>query len=32
MDTDDLSIQGYKGIITESDKLSRDLTLYYGLL
>jgi hypothetical protein len=32
MDTDDLSREAYKGIIIESEKISHDLTLHYGLL
>jgi hypothetical protein len=32
MDTDDLSIEAYEGILIEAEKLSHDLTLYYGLL
>ena len=32
MDTDDLSIEAYEGIIVEAEKLSHDLTLHYGLL
>lgn len=32
MDTDDLSIEAYEGIIIEAEKLSHDLTLHYGLL
>ena len=32
MDTDDLSQEAYKAIITEADKLNRDLTLEFGLL
>lgn len=32
MDTDDLSREAYKGIITEAEKLTHDLTLHYGLL
>lgn len=32
MDTDDLSIEAYEGIILEAEKLSHDLTLHYGLL
>ena len=32
MDTYDLSAESYKGIITESEKFSRDLTLQFGVL
>lgn len=32
MDTDDLSIEAYKGIIIESEKFNRDLTLQFGVL
>ncbi len=32
MDTDDLSIEAYKGILIEAEKLTHDLTLHYGLL
>lgn len=32
MDTDYLSRECYKAIITEAEKLSHDLTLHYGLL
>ncbi len=32
MDTDDLSLEAYEGIIIEAEKLSHDLTLHYGLL
>ena len=32
MDTDDLSQEAYKAIITEADKLNCDLTLEFGLL
>lgn len=32
MDTDDLSIEAYEGILIEAEKLSHDLTLHYGLL
>jgi hypothetical protein len=32
MDTDDLSIEAYKGILSEAEKLTHDLTLHYGLL
>ena len=32
MDTDDLSIQTYKGIILEVEKFNHDLTLQFGLL
>jgi len=30
MGTDDLSIEAYKGILIEAEKLSHDLTLHYG--
>ena len=32
MDTDDLSIQTYNGIILESEKFNHDLTLQFGIL
>lgn len=32
MDTDDLSIPTYKGIILESEKFNHDLTLQFGVL
>jgi hypothetical protein len=32
MDTDDLSVEAYKGILIEAEKLTHDLTLHYGLL
>ena len=32
MDTDDLSQEAYKAVITEADQLDRDLTLEFGLL
>lgn len=32
MDTDDLSRNTYDGILIEAEKLTRDLTLHYGLL
>lgn len=32
MDTNDLSIEAYDGIIIEAEKFSHDLTLHYGLL
>ncbi len=32
MDTDDLSIETYNGILIEAEKLTHDLTLHYGLL
>jgi len=32
MDTDDLSIPTYKGIIIEAEKFNHDLTLQFGLL
>jgi len=32
MDSDDLSIEAYEGIIIEAEELSHDLTLHYGLL
>ncbi|TXD84206.1 hypothetical protein ESY86_06390 [Subsaximicrobium wynnwilliamsii] len=32
MDTDDLSTEAYKGIIIESEKFNRDLTLQFGVL
>ncbi|KQC12094.1 MAG: hypothetical protein APR63_11705 [Desulfuromonas sp. SDB] len=32
MDTDDLSTESYHGILVEAEKLTHDLTLYYGLL
>ncbi len=32
MDTDDLSEEAYKGILIEAEKLTRDLTLRYGML
>lgn len=32
MDTDDLSREAYDGIILEAEKLTHDLTLYYGSL
>lgn len=32
MDTDDLSNEAYKGIILESEKFNRDLTLHFGVL
>jgi hypothetical protein len=32
MDTDDLSREAYEGILIESEKLSHDLTLQFGLL
>jgi hypothetical protein len=32
MDTDDLSIEAYTGIIVEADKFNHDLTLQFGLI
>lgn len=32
MDTNDLSIESYNGILVEAEKLSHDLTLRYGVL
>ncbi len=32
MDTDDLSIETYKGVIIEAERLTHDLTLHYGVL
>ncbi len=32
MDTDDLSREAYNAVLIESEKLTHDLTLYYGLL
>lgn len=32
MDTDDLSREAYNGIIIESERLTHDLTLHFGLL
>lgn len=32
MDTDDLSIQTYNGIIIEAEKFNHDLTLQFGVL
>ncbi|RYM34929.1 hypothetical protein ERX46_06020 [Brumimicrobium glaciale] len=32
MDTDDLSIPTYNGILSEAEKFNRDLTLQFGLL
>ena len=32
MDTDDLSKESYEGIIMEEEKLTHDLTVYYGVL
>jgi hypothetical protein len=32
MDTDDLSVPTYKGIITEAEKFNHDLTLQFGML
>jgi HEPN domain-containing protein len=32
MDTDDLSVEAYNGILLEAEKLTHDLTLLYGLL
>lgn len=32
MDTDDLSNETYDGVIIESEKLTRNLTLHYGCL
>lgn len=32
MDTDDLSIATYNGIITEAEKFNHDLTLQFGVL
>jgi hypothetical protein len=32
MDTDDLSIPTYKGIILESEKFNHDLTLQFGVM
>lgn len=32
MDTDDLSIPTYKGIISEAEKFNHDLTLQFGVL
>jgi hypothetical protein len=32
MDTDDLSIPTYKGILIEAEKFNHDLTLQFGLL
>lgn len=32
MDTDELSTEAYKGIITESDKFNHDLTLQFGVM
>ncbi len=32
MDTDDLSIEAYQGIIIEAEKFNHDLTLQFGVL
>ncbi len=32
MDTDELSIKAYKGILIEAEKLTHNLTLHYGVL
>ena len=32
MDTDDITQEGYKAIITEAEEFDRDLTLEFGLL
>ncbi|RUA09202.1 MAG: hypothetical protein DSY82_06200 [Flavobacteriia bacterium] len=32
MDTDDLSKESYEGILIEAEKLTHDLTLFFGLL
>lgn len=32
MDTDDLSIEAYEGILSEAEGLSHDLTIHYGVL
>jgi len=32
MDTDDLSIPSYNGILTEAEKFNHDLTLQFGVL
>ena len=32
MDTDELSREGYEGVLLEAEKLNHDLTLHYGLL
>ena len=32
MDTDDLSIEAYDGIIIEAEKFNHDLTLWFGVL
>ena len=32
MDTDDLSRESYEGILLEAEKLTRDLTLHFGVL
>jgi hypothetical protein len=32
MDTDDLSREAYRAVITEAEKFNRDLTLQFGLL
>jgi hypothetical protein len=32
MDTDDLSIEAYEGVLIEAEKLTHDLSLHYGLL
>ena len=32
MDTDDLSRESYEGILIEAEKLTHDLTLFFGLL
>jgi hypothetical protein len=32
MDTDDLSIESYEGILIEAEKLTHDLTLHFGVL
>lgn len=32
MDTDNLSLEAYEGILIEAEKLSHDLTIHYGLL
>jgi len=32
MDTDELSIEAYTGILIEAEKLTHDLTLHYGVL
>lgn len=32
MDTDDLSIEAYEGILVEAEKLAHDLTLHFAVL